>query len=100
MTKLSEIEGIGPKYAEKLNACGIASQEQLLREGGAPAGRKKIAKESGIGDGLILKWINRADLARVRGIGSEYDVSMTPAREAVRRLVAEGALTLSHSGRV
>ncbi len=36
----------------------------------------------------------------LRGIGKQYDVSMTPAREAVRRLVAEGALTMSHSGRV
>ncbi|MCK8464953.1 GntR family transcriptional regulator [Aliiroseovarius sp. S1339] len=36
----------------------------------------------------------------IRGIGKEYDVSMTPAREAVRRLAAEGALTLSSSGRV
>ena len=36
----------------------------------------------------------------LRGIGSEYGVSMTPAREAVRRLVAEGALSLSSSGRV
>ncbi|OWU86099.1 GntR family transcriptional regulator [Oceanicola sp. 22II-s10i] len=36
----------------------------------------------------------------LRGIGAEYSVSMTPAREAVRRLVAEGALTLSASGRV
>jgi len=36
----------------------------------------------------------------LRGIGKEFEVSMTPAREAVRRLVAEGALTLSSSGRV
>ncbi len=36
----------------------------------------------------------------LRGIGKTFDVSMTPAREAVRRLVAEGALTLSSSGRV
>ena len=36
----------------------------------------------------------------LRGIGKEFDVSMTPAREAVRRLVAEGALLLSSSGRV
>ena len=36
----------------------------------------------------------------LRGIGAEFGVSMTPAREAVRRLVAEGALTLSPSGRV
>ena len=36
----------------------------------------------------------------LRGIGKYYDVSMTPAREAVRRLVAEGALFLSSSGRI
>jgi len=36
----------------------------------------------------------------LRGIGKQYDVSMTPAREAIRRLVAEGALTLSSTGRV
>lgn len=36
----------------------------------------------------------------LRGIGKDFDVSMTPAREAVRRLVAEGALTLSATGRV
>lgn len=36
----------------------------------------------------------------LRGLGRTFGVSMTPAREAVRRLVAEGALSLSSSGRV
>ena len=36
----------------------------------------------------------------LRGIGEQFDVSMTPAREAARRLSAEGALTLSSSGRI
>lgn len=36
----------------------------------------------------------------LRGIGAAFGVSMTPAREAVRRLVAEGALSLSATGRV
>ncbi|MEL6209586.1 MAG: GntR family transcriptional regulator [Pseudomonadota bacterium] len=36
----------------------------------------------------------------LRGISNTFGASMTPAREAVRRLVAEGALSLSSSGRV
>ncbi|WP_435257926.1 GntR family transcriptional regulator [Thioclava sp. FR2] len=36
----------------------------------------------------------------LRGLAKEHGVSMTPAREAIRRLVAEGALTISSSGRV
>ena len=36
----------------------------------------------------------------LRGIASEFEVSMTPAREAVRRLVSEGALSLSATGRI
>lgn len=36
----------------------------------------------------------------LRGLAAEFGVSITPAREAVRRLVAEGALKLTPSGRV
>ncbi len=36
----------------------------------------------------------------LRGVGAEFGVSMTPAREAIRRLSAEGALTLSSTGRI
>ena len=36
----------------------------------------------------------------LRGIGRDYGLSMTPVREAMRRLVAEGALSLSASGRI
>ncbi|GGH61589.1 FCD domain-containing protein [Frigidibacter albus] len=36
----------------------------------------------------------------LRGLGKAHGVSMTPAREALRRLAAEGALSLSASGRV
>ena len=44
--------------------------------------------------------IGPGEALTLRGIGKAYEVSMTPAREAVRRLVAEGALSLSSSGRV
>lgn len=72
MTKLSDIEGIGASYAEKLKDCGIGTQEQLLTKGGTTAGRKALVNESGISAKLIMKWINRADLARIKGVGGEY----------------------------
>lgn len=41
-----------------------------------------------------------AQALTLRGLARAHDVSITPVREAVRRLAAEGALTLSSSGRI
>jgi predicted flap endonuclease-1-like 5' DNA nuclease len=72
MTKLLKIEGIGGAYEKKLNAVGLFSLQDLLEKGATPKGRKEIADKSGISEALILKWANRADLFRVKGIGEEY----------------------------
>jgi predicted flap endonuclease-1-like 5' DNA nuclease len=72
MTKLSDIEGIGAVYQQKLIAAGIKSTEELLDKGSTPKGRKEIAEKSGIGEGLILQWVNHVDLYRIKGVGSEY----------------------------
>lgn len=72
MTKLTQIEGIGEKYSGKLQEAGISTQEKLLEAGETTKGRKALAEQTGISEKLILGWINRADLARVKGIGEEY----------------------------
>jgi len=72
MSKLSEIEGIGPACAAKLETAGVKNQAQLLAAGATPKGRKQLAEQCELSGKLILKWINRADLARVKGIGEEY----------------------------
>ena len=72
MTKLIDIEGIGPVYAVKLQEAGVGSAEALLEMGATPKGRKDIAEKSGISDSLILEWVNHVDLYRIRGVGSEY----------------------------
>jgi predicted flap endonuclease-1-like 5' DNA nuclease len=70
--KLVNIEGIGATYAAKLTEAGVKSQEALLKAGDTPKARKDLEKMTGISGKLLLKWINRADLARVKGIGEEY----------------------------
>jgi predicted flap endonuclease-1-like 5' DNA nuclease len=72
MTALVDIEGIGETYAAKLKAAGVATVEKLLELGSTPKGRKDVAGKSGIGDALILKWVNHCDLIRVKGVAGEY----------------------------
>jgi predicted flap endonuclease-1-like 5' DNA nuclease len=72
MTKLIDVEGIGPVYAAKLMDAGLGSAEALLDQGATPKGRKEIAEKSGLSDALILEWVNHVDLYRIRGVGSEY----------------------------
>ena len=72
MAKLEDVEGIGKKYASKLRKGGIGSQKQLLDVGSTKKGRGEIAKNSGISEKLILAWVNRADLCRIKGVGEEY----------------------------
>lgn len=72
MPNLTYIEGIGESFALKLQEAGITTTEALLEQGATPQGRRAIAEKSGITETLILKWVNHADLYRIRGIGSEY----------------------------
>jgi predicted flap endonuclease-1-like 5' DNA nuclease len=69
---LEYVEGIGPVYAAKLNAIGIANLHDLLEKGAFPKGREEIAQAAGISHTLVLKWVNHVDLYRIKGVGSEY----------------------------
>jgi septal ring factor EnvC (AmiA/AmiB activator) len=69
---IERIEGIGPVYGQKLRSGGIAWVKDLLEEGSAPAGRLRIAEETGIKRELILKWVNAADLLRVPGTTPDW----------------------------
>ncbi len=72
MTRLTELEGIGEAYAAKLEMAGIISTDSLLERACARHGRKDVAKLTGISEKLIGRWVNRADLFRIRGVSSEY----------------------------
>ena len=72
MAPLATIEGVGKKYANTLAKHGIRTTQSLLKAGGSKKGRKALASDSGVSEKLILEWVNRADLMRVRGVGEEY----------------------------
>jgi predicted flap endonuclease-1-like 5' DNA nuclease len=72
MAKLLDIEGVGPKYAQKLKAAGVGSTDMLLKMGATPKGRKDLAEKSDISEHLILEWVNHVDLFRIKGVGEEY----------------------------
>jgi len=72
MTKLSDIEGIGPVYSDKLSEAGIGSLEKLLEICCEKKARKATANKSDISEKLILEWVNRADLSRIKGVSTQY----------------------------
>lgn len=72
MAKIIEIEGIGEVFAAKLEGVGVPTVEALLQQGGTPGGRKALAEKTELSTDRILEWVNRADLMRIKGVGSEY----------------------------
>ena len=72
MARIIDIEGIGPVWAEKLQNAGVNTTESLLGTAGSAAGRTRLAEVIGVPPARVLEWVNRADLMRVKGIGSEY----------------------------
>ena len=70
--KISEIEGIGPAYAVKLKQAGIKTVNSLLKKGSTKKGRKNIEEATGLDASMILKWVNMADLFRIKGVAGEY----------------------------
>jgi predicted flap endonuclease-1-like 5' DNA nuclease len=69
---LIDIEGIGPAYAEKLHATGLKTTSELLQAGASPKGREDLVAATGISGKLILRWVNMADLFRIKGVGEQF----------------------------
>src|SRR5215469_4226229 len=69
---IEEIEGISTADGKKLGAVGVGTVEVLLQKGGRRLSREKLAEATGISEKAILEWVNRADLMRINGVGSEF----------------------------
>jgi predicted flap endonuclease-1-like 5' DNA nuclease len=90
-----DIEGIGPAYAEKLNAAGIKTTADLLSNGGTKAGRKALAEATGIDDGKILTWVNHSDLHRIDGVAGQFSELLEAAGvDTVKEFATRNAANL------
>jgi transcriptional regulator with XRE-family HTH domain len=64
---LEDIRSSSINYLPKL-----PRYEILLEKGATQRGREELATQYRIDERKILEWVNRADLYRIKGIGSEY----------------------------
>jgi predicted flap endonuclease-1-like 5' DNA nuclease len=93
-----DVEGIGPIYAGQLEAVGVKSTDELLARGATPKGREELEAASRIGHALILKWVNRVDLYRIKGVGSEYsDLLEIAGVDTVPELAQRNAANLTET---
>lgn len=72
MTKITDIEGIGSAYARKLAGAGVTTTGRLLEVAASVAGRKELADRADVTTKQVLEWVNRADLMRINGVGTQY----------------------------
>lgn len=69
---IKKLEGIGPVYAKKLAYAGIRTSKDLLEAGRTRSNREGLARKLDISYKLVLRWVNLADLIRIKGISEEY----------------------------
>ena len=72
MSHINTIEGIGPSHAKKFAEVGVTTVEHLLKAGATPKGRKELCTKTGFHEHHLLKWVNQADLFRIKGVGRQY----------------------------
>lgn len=70
--KVTELYGVTPEVAAKLQGADLVNSDDLLDAVARPADRKALAAKLGMEERALLELGNRADLARIKGIGKEY----------------------------
>ena len=96
MSSIDAIEGLAAKNATRLRKAGVRTTEALLKKAGARRGRRELSKAASLAEKQILQWVNRADLMRVKGIGSEYsDLLEAAGVDTIKELRNRSATALT-----
>ncbi len=71
-TPVTELKGITDAIASALAAKDIKDNEALVTAAASPSQRKALAGDCGCDPKHLLELVNRADLARVKGVSGVY----------------------------
>lgn len=87
MASIAAIESMDRRDATKLRKAGVRTTDGLLKTAATRTGRRRLAKDADLTESEILAWVNRADLMRIKGIGSEYaDLLEAAGVDTIREL--------------
>lgn len=76
---IGELRGITDAVLNALKGQGLSDSDSLLEATKTPQSRKALASAAGIDSAVLLELANRADLARIKGIGRVYSDLMEEA---------------------
>ncbi len=99
--KLIDIMGIGEVYAKTLEEkAGLKTTDDLLEAAATRQGRKALAEKTGIDESRILRWVNMADLFRIKGVSEKFSNLLEYAGvDTVKELRNRNAENLYHKMR-
>jgi len=98
VAKLMNIRGINDVHMQRLRAEGIRSVEALLKAGRTSTGGRALARRTQISERLIRRWVDHADLCRVKGIGPGFaDLLLDSGVKSVQALARRNAQRLLES---
>lgn len=72
MPRIVDLTSLQPEYITALKHFGVHSTDSLLRKAATSKARGRLARQTGIPENLIDRWVNMADLMRVNGLGESY----------------------------
>lgn len=105
MARIDDIRSLSHKEATRLRKAGVRTTDSLLRRAATRSGRAELSDQTDLPTADLLKWVNVADLMRIKGIGGEYAellalCGVNTVRELRRRnSIALTAKILSVNGR-
>lgn len=93
--KVGEIKGVSEALANTLKGHDLTDSDKLLAAARTADDRKELSAKLGITAKELLEYANRADLARIKGIGAKFgDLLEEAGVDTVKELATRNAENL------